>query len=636
MSLPWWTDLHPQADRRVGRHDRLGHGRRDVSPNGRHNFPKLTPERKDPQGPSRFTTTVRPSIARAASSPTRITARRGAPSRRNLDVSCTAATSTTTIAARASFSNGTVSIQTYEPFSATMRSRFKHRRRQGALRSHRPDQRRRGLGRRRRGRSRALAGADLPASSRTSTSRRRRTSSSTAISFTASGQGGLPGNVPSVQGRPRAEGHVHQPAGRRERLAVPGPARLRALAARPARDHATRRAGCTAARRASTTGWRRSARKTCRRCATWDVAVSRRRSRAAHRLSRDAGAFGSPAAPPARNRLDWPLGKWALKHGDGEVDRRRRRPASQPMTRERCPRRALQAELTACRRGGPVQLAARRSATCRSPATLPTRSIPSGSRSVRAGSATPKTYVEFQGQTAYGQRSRIPFHVTSLDWQESDRVLAGIMTAFGAPTGADPIGGHGEFDGVMLEAFSRPRIEGTFSGDRMRAWDVVWGSGTRRRRRSRTATPTSRTRSSTPAASEITRGGQFSLGYPRKDGGEEINARVRLTRRPMADLRHAFELDDYRHGRPRLGRVPRLRQLRDAARLRPLLIEDGVAYGETFERRRRVAALRGHRRAARHDSRSRRAPARSPAPRGSAGTATIRSTPTAGASRSSR
>ena len=29
----------------------------------------------------------------------------------------------------------------------------------------------------------------------------------------------------------------------------------------------------------------------------------------------------------------------------------------------------------------------------------------------------------------------------------------------------------------MLEAFSRPRIEGVFSGDRMRAWNVVWGKG---------------------------------------------------------------------------------------------------------------------------------------------------------------
>ena len=147
--------------------------------------------------------------------------------------------------------------------------------------------------------------------------------------------------------------------------------------------------------------------------------------------------------------------------------------------------------------------------------------------------ATPKTYVEFQGQTAYGQRSRIPFHVTSLDWQESDRVLAGIMTTFGSQTGAIPIGGYGEFDGVMLEGFSRPRIEGVFSGDRMRAWNVVWGKG-----RADVVIQNSyadvKNAVITAGDSEITAEGLFSLGYPRKDGGEEINARVRLTRRPMA------------------------------------------------------------------------------------------------------
>src|SRR5918996_1577349 len=95
----------------------------------------------------------------------------------------------------------------------------------------------------------------------------------------------------------------------------------------------------------------------------------------------------------------------------------------------------------------------------------------------RSWVATEKTYVEFEGRTAYGEQSRIPFHVTSLDWQESDRVLAGIMTAFGSPTGAVPIGGHGGVDGVLLNAFTRPRIEGTFTGDRMRAWDVLWGRG---------------------------------------------------------------------------------------------------------------------------------------------------------------
>ena len=52
--------------------------------------------------------------------------------------------------------------------------------------------------------------------------------------------------------------------------------------------------------------------------------------------------------------------------------------------------------------------------------------------------ATPHTYVEFEGRTANGDDSTMPFHVTSADWQESDRLLAGLMTAFGAPEGAAP------------------------------------------------------------------------------------------------------------------------------------------------------------------------------------------------------
>ena len=84
---------------------------------------------------------------------------------------------------------------------------------------------------------------------------------------------------------------------------------------------------------------------------------------------------------------------------------------------------------------------------------------------------------------AYGERSKIPFRVTSRNWQESDRFLAGIMTAFGAPTRAIPIDGVGKFDGVMLGAFRRPRIEGRFTGCEMRAWDVTWGDDRRRLRR---------------------------------------------------------------------------------------------------------------------------------------------------------
>ena len=65
--------------------------------------------------------------------------------------------------------------------------------------------------------------------------------------------------------------------------------------------------------------------------------------------------------------------------------------------------------------------------------------------------ATESTLVEVQGRTKYGEESDLPFHVSSADWQESDRVFAGILSAFGSKTRAIPIGGYGTFDGVMTE-----------------------------------------------------------------------------------------------------------------------------------------------------------------------------------------
>ncbi len=44
--------------------------------------------------------------------------------------------------------------------------------------------------------------------------------------------------------------------------------------------------------------------------------------------------------------------------------------------------------------------------------------------------------------------------------------------------------------------------------------------------------------------SEIRTDGLFSLGYPRDDGGEEINARFRVAGRDLDSLRHAFQLDE--------------------------------------------------------------------------------------------
>jgi hypothetical protein len=287
-----------------------------------------------------------------------------------------------------------------------------------------------------------------------------------------------------------------------------------------------------------------------------------------------------------RNRFEWPLGKWSQKKGDGEVFVEP--PAgTRPMTRE------LPPDLVAARTARPVEAGPFNPHA--SLGYLPigghvTYSMdPSWIRLGKSWAATDRTYVEFEGQTAYGERSRIPFHVTSLDWQESDRVLAGIMTAFGAPTGAVPIGGYGMFDGVLLEAFKRPRIQGVFTGERLRAWDVVWGSG-----RSELAIENSYVFVTNAVLasgdSEIRADGQFSLGYPRRDGGDEIDARVKISRRPLSDLRHAFELDDYPVEGTVSGEYQLFGKYQTPFGFGRLVIDKGTAYGETFDTA--TAALR--------------------------------------------
>src|SRR4029079_728963 len=91
------------------------------------------------------------------------------------------------------------------------------------------------------------------------------------------------------------------------------------------------------------------------------------------------------------------------------------------------------------------------------------------------------THVAFQGTTAWGEQSRFAFHVTSRDWQESDEGLAGRVMSFGSWSAAVvAIGGHGEFDGMMTGPFRRARVEGTFTGEDVRAWDTTWGAASGR------------------------------------------------------------------------------------------------------------------------------------------------------------
>lgn len=197
--------------------------------------------------------------------------------------------------------------------------------------------------------------------------------------------------------------------------------------------------------------------------------------------------------------------------------------------------------------------------------------------------ATAKTHVSFAGRTKYTDDTDLRFHVTSADWQESDQVLAGLMTDFGAKTGAVALGGRGEFDGGMTGPFRGPRIEGVFSGEDMRAWDTLWGDGSAHivvENNYVTVTDGLIRKD----GSEIRAEGLYSLGYPRKDGGEELNARFRMSNRDLDSLRHAFELDDWPVSGKLSGEFHLTGNYLTPLGFGAMTIEDGVAYDEPFQR----------------------------------------------------
>jgi hypothetical protein len=196
--------------------------------------------------------------------------------------------------------------------------------------------------------------------------------------------------------------------------------------------------------------------------------------------------------------------------------------------------------------------------------------------------ATAETFVAFHGETTFrGDAARLPFHVSSANWQESDRFLVALMTAFGAPTRPVEMDGAGEFDGVMLGAFRRPRIEGRFQGRAMRAFDVVWGDAEGDVVVENAYADVKNVVISR-GASSMNVSGRFSLGFPRRDGGEELNARITMTRRPVSDLLNAFDIEDYPVEGALSGEFevfgPYTRPF-GTGRMR---IDDGVAYEEPF------------------------------------------------------
>jgi hypothetical protein len=156
--------------------------------------------------------------------------------------------------------------------------------------------------------------------------------------------------------------------------------------------------------------------------------------------------------------------------------------------------------------------------------------------------ATQRTFVRIEGDTTTsGTDSRMPFKVSSADWRESYRTFATLMTALGARTTAIDVDGYGTVQGVLLGNVKRPRIEGTFAAERMRVWDVEWGSVRGRTVIDNGYADLSET-TITKGPSTMKTDGRFALGA-RKDGGDEINATVRVKDWPLADLKHPFGLD---------------------------------------------------------------------------------------------
>ena len=141
------------------------------------------------------------------------------------------------------------------------------------------------------------------------------------------------------------------------------------------------------------------------------------------------------------------------------------------------------------------------------------------------------------------------------------------MSDFGAPRNPVTFGGRGEFDGTMTGPFRSPRVEGEFSGEDLRGFDTLWGGGD-----AHIVVENDYVRVTDGVValkdSEMHFDGLFSLGFPRDDGGDEIDARIRVVRRDVDSLRHAFGIDDYPVSGSAVGRVPSHRRLSAPGRLR--------------------------------------------------------------------
>ncbi len=290
----------------------------------------------------------------------------------------------------------------------------------------------------------------------------------------------------------------------------------------------------------------------------------------------EVGGIRPTGRASGRNRLEWPIGRFADFAGEGRV-----RLAPPAGVRLAGPEpHAGAAAGVAGRRDRPPDLTTR---TFALGGQIDYRATGEGLALEDAWLATPSTHIAFGGRTAWGADTRVAFDVASENWQESDRLMAAVMTAAGSPTTPFAVDGYGTLDGVLLGDLASPRVEAIFAGEDVRAWNVDWGTG-----RGEFVVEDSYL---DVIDGDFRRGdaalaidGRFSLSRPRRDGGEEMNALVRLVSFPAASIRAAFGLTEgYLIEGPATGEM-RLygpyRRLFGVGRLR---LDRPTAYGEPFD-----------------------------------------------------
>jgi hypothetical protein len=571
--MPWWTAFRNEIVFRAI-HMTDWNMVIETFPNGRHNFPRFVPERREPRGPRRFTTTLQYVTADKGnviyddhSTPWQTLAR-------NVNVSVFR--SGRTYRGHSSFRNGLITIQSYVPMSAEMTSTFRID--GGLVHFDRIDLLTDG--------ARSVVTGDLHLNKwpeqlyqvRSQIQfKRMRELFFANEAFTLSGQGVFEGTFHLFKGGRELRGRFSSPLAGVNDYRFPN---LRGTVVwLPDRLDVPEATAEVFGGRSQFTYrmWKPAPR------AKWLARFDAQYQEVdLARYTDFLGTSGLRLAGRAsgRNLLEWPVGRFSAGlsgEGSAEVTP----PGGAAL---QGPELTEASDAAAAARGldvgpfnpdlyaGYVPVGAR----------VTYKFLPDRIELGESWISTPSTYVTFSGDTAWLEEARIPFHVTSADWQESDRLMAAILTAFNSPTRAVEIGGYGTFDGVMLKSFRSPRIEGAFEGKRLSGWNVVWGDG-----RAKVVIENSYA-SVTDAViaqdgSEIRVDGRFSLGYPRRDGGDEIDARVFLKRRPLSDLRLAFELYDYPVEGLTSGEFRLAGKYEGPTGFGRLQIDEGVAYDEPFE-----------------------------------------------------